>query len=388
MRFLPWVTGVMLFLTSCMEWEYGTTEDFDHSVAGEVSTPGASSDVAGWVSGEGLFITNEGNFQYGNASLSYYDTKEKKVENEVFKRANAFKLGDVAQSMVIRKNVGWIVVNNSHVIFAIDINTFKEVGRITNLTSPRYIHFLSDEKAYVTQIWDNRIFIVNPKKFEITGYINCPNMTMESGSTEQMVQWGKYIYVNCWSYQNRILKIDTETDQVVDELQVGIQPTSLVLDKNGKMWTITDGGYEGSPYGHEAPSLYRIDAETFKIEKQFRFQLGDWPSEVQLNGTGDQLYWINNGLVNRKNEAGKMEKVSATSIWTMGVEDERIPLRPFLENLKTIYYGLTIDPTTGDVYVADAIDYQQQGIIYRYSKEGELLDQFYVGIIPGAFCWK
>ena len=38
-------------------------------------------------------------------------------------------------------------------------------------------------------------------------------------------------------------------------------------------------------------------------------------------------------------------------------------------------------------YVADAIDYQQKGIVYRYSPEGELLDEFRVGIIPGAFCW-
>ena len=215
-----------MLLAGCMKWDYGTTEEFS-------------------ASGRGLFVTNEGNFQYGNATLSYYDPKTKRVENEVFFRANGFKLGDVAQSMTVRDGVGWIVVNNSHVIFAIDIDTFREVGRITDLTSPRYIHFLSDEKAYVTQIWDNRIFIVNPKRYEITGYIECPGMTMESGSTEQMVQYGKYVYVNCWSYQNRILKIDTETDEVVDELTVGIQPTSLVMDKNHKLWTITDGGYEG-----------------------------------------------------------------------------------------------------------------------------------------------
>ena len=337
--------------SSCMKWEYGLTEEFN-------------------ATGEGLFITNEGNFQYGNASLSYYNPATKKVENEVFYRANAMKLGDVAQSMIIRDNVGWIVVNNSHVVFAIDLTTFKEIGRITNLTSPRYIHFLSDEKAYITQIWDNRIFIVNPKRYEVTGYIECPNMTTESGSTEQMVQYGKYVYVNCWSYQNRILKIDTETDKVVDELVVGIQPTSLVMDCNNKLWTITDGGYEGSPYGYEAPSLYRIDAETFTIEKQFKFKLGDAPSEVQLNGTGDKLYWLND------------------DVWEMSVFDEHLPVKPFLAYAETLYYGLTINPHNGDVYVADAIDYQQQGKVYRYSKERELIDEFYVGIIPGAFCWK
>ena len=194
-------------------------------------------------------------------------------------------------------------------------------------------------------------------------------MTMETGSTEQMVQWGDYVYVNCWSYQNRILKIDTRTDAVVDELTVGIQPTSLVLDCNGKMWTITDGGYEGSPYGYEAPSLYRIDTETFTIEKRFKFKLGDAPSEVQINGTGDKIYWLND------------------DVWEMDVEAERLPVRPFLEYQETIYYGLTIDPQSGDVYVADAIDYQQQGKVYRFDKDGVLLDEFYVGIIPGAFCW-
>lgn len=337
--------------TSCMKWEYGIEEEFA-------------------TTGDGLFITCEGNFQYGNASLSYYDPTKRVVENDVFNRANAMKLGDVAQSMVIRDDVGWVVVNNSHVLFAIDVNTFKERGRITNLTSPRYIHFLSDEKAYVSQLWDNRIFIVNPKRYEIIGHIDCPNMTMESGSTEQMVQYGKYVYVNCWSYQNRILKIDTETDSVVDELVVGIQPAALVLDKNNKLWTITDGGYEGSPYGYEPPSLYRIDAETFAIEKVYHFALGDNTGELQLNREGDMLYWLND------------------DVWAMSVDDENLPIRPFLQNRGTIYYGLTISPDNGDVYVADAIDYQQPGMIYRYSSDGVLLDEFYVGIIPGAFCWK
>ncbi|MBQ7388307.1 MAG: YncE family protein [Paludibacteraceae bacterium] len=345
---------IFLFSTllgGCMKWEYGLEEIFDNK-------------------GEGLFITNEGNFQYGNASLSYYNPTTKTVENEVFYRANAMKLGDVAQSMTIHNNTGWIVVNNSHVVFAIDTQTFKEIGRITNLTSPRYIHFVSDEKAYVTQLWDNRIFIVNPKRYKIVGHIVCPNMTMESGSTEQMVQYGKYVFVNCWSYQNRILKIDTETDKVVDELTVGIQPTSLVLDCNNKLWTLTDGGYDGSPYGYEAPSLYRIDAETFTIEKQFKFSANETPSELQTNTSKDKIYWLNN------------------DVWAMNVTDENLPAKSFLENKGTIYYGLTICPHTGDVYVADAIDYNQQGKIYHYSKVGQLIDEFYVGITPGAFCWK
>ena len=151
---------------------------------------------------------------------------------------------------------------------------------------------------------------------------------------------------------------------------VGIQPTSLALDANGKLWTVTDGGYEGSPYGYETPSLYRINPETMTVEKRYEFSFGDSPSEIQISGDGEALFWINN------------------DIWRMNVNAEVLPEEPFLPAQGTIYYGLTVSPENGDVYIADAIDYVQQGKIYRYSSEGKLIDEFYAGIIPGAFCWK
>lgn len=343
-------------LAACMSYGPAAEEDFDTGLGSEAA-------------GRGLFITCEGNFMYGNASLSFYDTRSRRAENEVFARANGMKLGDVAQSMTIHGSLGWIVVNNSGIVFAIDLDTFREAGRITGFTSPRYMHFISDQKAYVTQIWDPRICIVNPKTFEITGYIDT-GMDFASGSTEQMVQIGEYVYTNCWSYQNRILKIDTRTDTVAGELVVGIQPTSLAEDCNGRLWTITDGGYEGSPYGYEAPSLCCIDTETFTVERRFQFALGEHPSEIQTNAAADVLYWIND------------------DIWSMPVDAEMLPARPFVEYDGTIYYGLTVSPENGDVYVADAIDHVQNGVILRYSAEGQLLDTFTVGVSPGAFCWR
>src|SRR5690554_356122 len=110
---------LLLVTGSCMKYGPSETEAF---------LPGPSS--------KGLFIVNEGNFMYGNASLTYYDPQSGNVENEVFIRANGINLGDVAQSMTIHNGLGYIVVNNSGVIFVIDPATFRLKGNITGLISP------------------------------------------------------------------------------------------------------------------------------------------------------------------------------------------------------------------------------------------------------------
>lgn len=322
-------------------------------------------------SGSGLFVVCNGNYGYGNGSLSFYDPSQKIVENDVFARANGMKLGDVAQSMTINGNTGWIVVNNSGVIFAVDIDTYVEKGRIENLGSPRNIFFVSDDKAYVSMLYDNRIAIVNPKKYEVTGYIDVPEMDAPNGSTEQMVRDGRYVYCNCWSYQNRVIKIDTYDDKVVDELEVGIQPCSITLDANKDLWVLTDGGaWPQNPAGYEAPALHRIDLSSFKVEMTLEMTLGDAPSSLQTNGSGDRLYWINNGVM------------------SMGITETELPSSPVIAGQGGFLNAMTVNPVSGDIYVADALDYQQAGSVYRYTSSGSKIDEFKVGIIPAGFCWK
>ena len=318
--------------------------------------------------GNTLFVANEGTWNNGNGTLSVYDTMTGTVENDVFFRANGFKLGDTPQSMTLYDGTLWITVNSSNIIFAVDPVTFKEKGRITGTLSPRYIHFVSDDKAYVTQMSSGDILVVNPQTYSVTGKIETG-----AASTEQMVQCGSDVMVNCWSSQKEILKIDTGRDEVTGRLEVGIQPAAIQLDKDGMLWVLNDGSnaWPDNPAGSETPSLKVVDPETFTVERSFLFDEGSSINGVMtMNAAKDSLFFLNDG------------------VWAMSIYDQALPAEPlFKVDGAMALYDMTVSPENSEIYVSDALDYQQNGIVCRYSMDGELRGTFTAGINPGSFCW-
>lgn len=351
---------IMILLSGCM----------DDDLLWDIDRPVVS------VASQGLFVLNEGNFMYGNASLSYYDPETREVINDLFFRVNGLPLGDVAVSMTIKDSLGYIVVNNSGRIYVIHIHSFAYVGKITGLTSPRYIHFVDERKAYVTDLYARTISIVDPVTFEVTGAIPVINAgsRFNQHATEQMVQHGKYLFVNCWSFDNNILVIDTETDRWVDTIEVLKQPQSMALDRHGKLWVLTDGGFPGSPFGHEAPALIRIDAGTREVEHTFRFGLGDAPRSLTINGTGDTLYFVNRNVY-------RHAVLSDTP-------PERFLVSPYGNHFQAGYQAVGVDPGSSQIFVADAIDYVQPGLVYLFKPDATPVDTIRVGIIPRAFCFR
>ncbi len=350
-----WMAFLVLF--SCMIEE--TTPDEDKPLTPE--------------SARGVLVVNEGNFMYGNASLSYYDALSGDVLQDVFYRANGLPLGDVAQSVVIRDTLAYVVVNNSGRIYVMDHRNFEYVGKITGLVSPRNIHFVNDSKAYVTDLYDHSISIVDLSTLEVTGSIDVhnPSSSFPQHSTDEMVQWGKYVFVNCWSYDHHILVIDSETNEWVDVIEVLIQPVSMVLDKYDKLWVLTDGGFPGNPYGYEAPGLLRIDAASRTIEHSFRFDPGDSPTAMDINAGGDTLYFVNRHIYRHQVESVNMPELLIEHSSPVGQGQG--------------YRGLGIDPFSSEIYVSDPIDHVQAGLVYRFSPDALPVDTFRVGIIPRDF---
>jgi hypothetical protein len=331
---------------------------------------------------KGLFIVNEGNFMYSNASLSYYNPTDKENINNIFYNTNALPLGDVAQSMTINDSLGYIVINNSGKIYVINVNTFKYIGKITELISPRYIHIINQHKAYVTDIYAKKITIVDPLTYSHIGEIDVNNNETQfyQHSTEQIVSSGTKVFVSCWSYDNKILVIDSQMDELTDSIEVTKQPNSMVIDKNNKLWVLSDGGSAGSSYGQVNATLTKIDIASLKVEKVFEFyNINASPTDLCINASKDTIFYLY-GVLGELNSQNGVHK--------MCINNSSLPQDAFIESNSKLFYSLIVDPDNSEIYVSDVVDYVQNGKTYRYSSEGSLIDSFNVGIVPGSFCFK
>ncbi len=335
------------------------------------------------VQGVGVFIVNEGNFMYGNASLSYYKPKTGQTLNNIFYNANALPLGDVAFSMSINDSLGYIVVNNSGKIYIINIRTFRYVAKITGFTSPRYILFVNKQKAYVSDLYAKAISIVNLKTNKITGSISLNNHNPDfyQHPSEQMIKFHERVFVNAWSYDNKVLIINSLTDRLVDSVEVTKQPNSMVIDKYNKLWVLSDGGTIGSPYGQEMAALTKIDAKSLKTEAVFLFKdMAASPSNLCINNGGDSLFFLYNDWSG--------SAIANAGVYVMSIESKSLPVNSLIPQDEKLFYALGIDPVNSSLYVSDAIDFVRSGKVYIFRPNGLPVDTLTTGIIPGDFCFK
>ena len=91
----------------------------------------------------GVFIVNEGNFQWSNASITYYNFSNNDYKEDIFKDVNNRPLGDVAQSVCIYNGKAYIVVNNSNKIEIVNLSDFASCGVISGIFRQRTVGRIS-----------------------------------------------------------------------------------------------------------------------------------------------------------------------------------------------------------------------------------------------------
>ncbi|SFC82909.1 hypothetical protein SAMN05421780_110121 [Flexibacter flexilis DSM 6793] len=323
----------------------------------EESTP--SSPKASGRYQTGVWITNEGNFLSGDGSVSFFHTDSNRIENEVFNAVNGRHLGDVVQSMTLTDaGKGYIVVNNSKKIEVINALTGVSEGVIQGFASPRYMVTVG-QKAYVSDLYADKIWVVNLDNLQIIKNIPV------SGWTEKLALVNGKVYVasrrtdfDTRTGGNLILEINPNTDTVTDSLSIGKGSGELVADAQNRLWTFS------LKNGNTAPALLCLKTQPLQLLSQTSLASDAAPTVLTIKD--NSLYFLGKNGVYKTNT-------------------QNIAVQDFISQKKYLFYGLGVSPTDGKIYVSDAIDYQQQGYVFRYSPEGAKLDSFRVGKIPSSF---
>jgi YVTN family beta-propeller protein len=299
-----------------------------------------------------ILIANQGNFGWGEGTLSTYNPNTKTVQNDVFKTINNQSLGNVFQSIAKINELYYFVINNSGKIIITD-STFSRIGEIDELISPRYIYPVTETKAYITDLYADAISVVDLTINEVIKSIPV------NGWSEKGVKKGSIFWFVA-SESNKIYGVDIRTDDIVDSLDVGNSPESIISDNSNRIWVLCRGNEDLKPV------LMRIDATNEFVE--YQIELDKTPTCLVFDSSNDVIYYISGG------------------IWSLNTND-MIPNLVHEGHNKT-FYCLDVDPQNGDLYSSDAVDFVSSSSILRFDKQGNLIDQFYAGIITGDFFFQ
>lgn len=306
-----------------------------------------------------LLICNEGNFGLANAGITVYDPLSGSSVRDAYYSANNNQyIGDVLQSGAKFNGRYYWIVNNSGKVVVTDEN-FVSQAAITGFISPRYITFVSNNKAYVTNLKYSGVLTNYVQVIDLNSNTISKSIRLD-GWTEEMAQSYGKVYV-CNQRTKYVYVINTSNDQLTDSIFVNATNACIVKDKDEKLWVScnADAG-AGTP-----ARLVKINPLNDSLETDISLlTTQNSISRLYINGAGNTLYYL----------LGDMYKMSVTASG---------PSSPLIPQGSRVFYGFCIDPANESIYLGDAIDYNQDGTILHYDASGSLVRSFKSGISPG-----
>lgn len=339
-----------------------------------------------------LYILNEGSMGENNASISCLDLESGHLSEDIYAPINGTPLGDVANDIIVTEKYVIIAINASNII-----------------------EFCSHNGKHVA---------------ETEAVPACRKMTVDPA--------GKYLFVTSWANGGEVVKLDLENFGETARVKVGFEPEGIAY-YNGRLYVANSGGnaylgdhdYERSISVVDAASmreLKRIDTGLMNLYGAF-VQNDKYPQYLLVNACGDYganpagsfiFDCENERLVESFNFPSTYADVHEGIFYTMGssydwasnssnwffktisikapgsasgsasvsISDGIISkeLTGTIESLISPY-GIHFDKQ-GNVYLTDAVDYKNRGLLYRFDKEGRLIDKQIAGVCPGHFAEK
>lgn len=300
----------------------------------------------------GYFITNEGNFGDANASVSHVSADLNTVTNDIFKTANGKDLGDVAQSIVMHGDYAFVVVNNSNTIEVVNKKTFKSVYTITEGLNTPYYATISNDKLYVTSLYNPTVSVYNANTFAFIKTIEL------NYSATNIVASNNYVYAANGFYS------DGKLIEVID-------PSS---DTN-TVDIAFDNAINGITTNGQFVYALETNASASKISKIEGTQVA---SSVTIS-QGNARYLVADGSNLYYTAGTGIYKTTDTATSAGTKLFDVIPA----EDGFSVLYGFNV--LNGNIFVSDVKGFTDLGTVTIYKENGTVTKEFKTGLGPNGF---
>ncbi len=333
----------------------------------------------------GFYLLNEGNMGSNKSTLDYYDYTTATYRRNIYGEANPDvpkELGDVGNDLKIYGNRLYAVINCSNKVEVLDARTCKRIGQV-NIPNCRYITF-DGKYAYVTSY-------AGPVSLDAShaqiGYVaRFDTATLQIDSTclvgyqpdELAVANGKLYVANSGGYMvpdydSTVSVIDLKTFKQTKRITVAKNLWRVRTDRQGQLWVSSRGDYYGTP-----AKLYCIDPATDQVTDSISIAVS------AMDIAGDSLYacatawdYINyEDVITYTIINVRTHKVVSTNFITDGTETQI--QKP---------YCVKVHPLTRDIYVSDAKNYVNPGMLHCYAPNGTHKWAVQTGDIPSQIAF-
>lgn len=341
-----------------------------------------NTDVTQGEKGEikGFFLLNEGNMGNNKATLDYFDYETGVYTKNIYAERNpgvVKELGDVGNDIKIYGDRLYAVINCSHFVEIMDVNTAKHIKAVS-VPNCRYITF-KDQYAYISS-YAGPVLIDPNARLGYVARMDTLSMTILDTCVvgyqpEEMVIKGNKLYVansggyRVPKYDNTVSVIDLVKFKEIKKIEVGINLHRLELDNHGNIWVSSRGDYYGIP-----SKTYVIDTKTDEVTDVLNLLPN---SNMTLKGDSLYVYSTEWSYVTNSN---------SISYAIVDTRTKKVVTRNFIKDgtdksIK-IPYGLAVNSNNGEFFVTDAKDYVTPGTLYCFNPDGTKKWQVITGDIP------
>lgn len=304
-----------------------------------------------------IFILNEGVMNNNDATLSLYDIDNKKKYADFFNLVNEKALGDTGNDMIRYGSKIYISLTHSSVIQVINSKTGKLLKQISmkddGVSKGPNKMVAHGGKVYVTS-YDDTVTRIDTTSMERDGDVKVgrdPEGICVSGNKLYVANSGGLDY-ETGNFDNSLSVIDIATFKEIEKIEVGKNPYQVYPDSKGNVYVSIRAIYEDWNMVSPA-SLKKLNTQTKKVETIENIT----PSKFVIV---DNIAYI------------IIEDWTKAVVSTYDCSNNKILKENIIPSdyVMSTPYHISIDKTSGDIFLTDIDDYTKPGNVHCFDKNG------------------